>query len=123
MDRFHRESNGVQAGARLVCSRFDRIAPRSGAGRSRSFEGRDRPPHDGGRHAWHHGVRLLFDDARLGGAETLRRIYAGGMVSGTPDFGGILSDPGIRDALAFIRASWSPEVQAFQAARTEDEGR
>ncbi|MFN3261212.1 MAG: c-type cytochrome [Pikeienuella sp.] len=81
------------------------------------------PPHDDSGHTWHHGDRLLFDYVRLGGAETLRRMDVGGVVSGMPAFGDILSDAEIRDVLAFIRASWSPEMRAFQAARTEDEVR
>lgn len=76
------------------------------------------PPHDRTGHTWHHGDGMLFDYTKLGGAETLKRTGVTGVNSGMPGFGDSLSDQGIWDILAFIKASWPQRERELQQQRT-----
>ncbi|KPQ08210.1 MAG: Cytochrome c, mono- and diheme variant [Rhodobacteraceae bacterium HLUCCA12] len=78
------------------------------------------PPHDETGHTWHHGDAFLFDYTKRGGQAVLDDLGVD-FDSAMPAFGEILSDAEIRAILAFIRSTWPPEAQDFQAARTEQE--
>lgn len=78
------------------------------------------PPHDRTGHTWHHGDALLFNYTKLGGKEMLARGGVAG-ASGMPGFGATLSDQQIWDVIAYIKSTWPPRVQAFQAERTKAE--
>ena len=80
---------------------------------------RPAPPHDESGHTWHHGDPLLFFYTKLGGEATLAAQGVEGFKSGMPGFGDVLSDDDIFDILAYIRSTWSQEVQAAQAERTK----
>jgi mono/diheme cytochrome c family protein len=70
------------------------------------------PPHDVTGHTWHH------DDATLL-LLTLRgpSAFAGpDYISAMPSYEGVLSTDDLRTALAFIKSTWPPEIQARQAA-------
>lgn len=78
------------------------------------------PPHDRTGHTWHHGDALLFAYTKLGGKAILARGGLAG-ASGMPGFGKTLGDRQIWDVLAYIKSTWPPRVQAFQAERTKAE--
>lgn len=80
------------------------------------------PPHDETGHTWHHDNGLLFDYTRRGGEAALAARGITGFTSGMPAFGDTLSDDEIWDILAYIRSTWSAEVQAIQAARNPAHG-
>ncbi len=69
------------------------------------------PPHDASGHTWHHPDPWLFDITKHG---TLR-FAPPGYKSTMKGFADVLSDKEIRAVLAFIRASWPPEIRARQA--------
>ncbi|WP_323036445.1 cytochrome c [Pararhodobacter sp.] len=75
------------------------------------------PPHDDTGHTWHHDNGLLFDYTKQGGAAALEQRGVVGFASGMPAFAGTLSDDEIWDVLAYIRATWSPQFQDYQADR------
>jgi mono/diheme cytochrome c family protein len=71
---------------------------------------RPAPPHDESGHTWHHNDQSLFGTVKFGGQATAPAGYKSNM----PAFGGTLSDAEIRAALAFIKSTWPPEIQAAQ---------
>lgn len=74
------------------------------------------PPHDENGHTWHHPDEQLFLITKHG----LRPPLApDGYESDMPAFAGMLSDEDIWAALAFIKKSWPPEIQARQRSRDE----
>lgn len=75
------------------------------------------PPHDETGHTWHHDTTMLFDYTKLGGQEALRRVGVKNYTSGMPAFDGILTDQDIWDILAYIRSTWSQEIQDLHATR------
>lgn len=68
------------------------------------------PPHDETGHTWHHSDQSLFTTVKLGGQTTAPAGYRSAM----PGFTGILSDTQIWAVLAYIKSTWSPEIQALQ---------
>ncbi len=72
--------------------------------------GRPAPPHDETGHTWHHNDQSLFTTVKYGGQATAPEGYKSNM----PAFGDRLSDEQIWAALAFIKSTWSPEIQAAQ---------
>ena len=86
--------------------------------RQRDAEGRlPAPPHNKDGHTWHHDTTMLFDYTKLGGQEALRRVGVKNYTSGMPAFDGILTDQDIWDILAYIRSTWSQEIQDLHATR------
>lgn len=81
------------------------------------------PPHDETGHTWHHGDGLLLDYAKSGGQAALAALGVTGVKSGMPAFEGVLSDPEIRDILAWIKSTWPEDVRQAQKARTAEESR
>ncbi len=69
------------------------------------------PPHDATGHTWHHPDPWLFDITKFG---TLR-FAPPGYKSTMLGFADVLSDREIRAVLAFIKASWPPDIRARQA--------
>ncbi len=69
------------------------------------------PPHDASGHTWHHPDGWLFDVTKHG---TLR-FAPPGYKSTMLGFADVLSDREIRAVLAFIKASWPPDIRARQA--------
>ena len=69
------------------------------------------PPHDASGHTWHHPDAWLFDVTKHG---TLR-FAPPGYKSTMKGFTDVLSDAEISAVLAFIKASWPPEIRARQA--------
>ncbi len=69
------------------------------------------PPHDASGHTWHHPDAWLFDITKFG---TLR-FAPPGYKSTMKGFAEELSDAEIRAVLAYIKASWPPEIRARQA--------
>jgi mono/diheme cytochrome c family protein len=62
------------------------------------------PPHDESGHTWHHPPEVLFAITKYG----LVPPYApAGYPSDMPAFGGKLTDPQIRDVLAYIESHWT----------------
>ena len=76
------------------------------------------PPHSVEGHTWHHDTDMLFDYIKLGGTAALDRRGLKDFASGMPAFADTLSDAQIYDVLAYIRSTWGPRQQAFQAERT-----
>jgi mono/diheme cytochrome c family protein len=72
--------------------------------------GRPAPPHDETGHTWHHDDQSLFTTVKLGGQATSPQGYRSNM----PAFGHILSDNEIWAVLAFIKSTWSADIQAAQ---------
>jgi len=72
--------------------------------------GRPAPPHDATGHTWHHPDTLLFDIIKHGGQASSPSDYQNNM----PAFGGLLSDDEIWAVLAYIKSTWSADVQAAQ---------
>lgn len=72
--------------------------------------GRPAPPHDATGHTWHHDDQSLFTTVKQGGQATSPPDYKSNM----PAFGDSLSDNAIWAALAFIKRSWPPDIQAAQ---------
>jgi mono/diheme cytochrome c family protein len=81
--------------------------------RERKPDGRmPAPPHDATGHTWHHPDDVLFGFTKQGiGAFALP-----GYVSDMPTFGDLLTDEQIWGVLAYLKSSWSPEIQARQSA-------
>ncbi len=73
------------------------------------------PPHDATGHTWHHPDAFLFAVTKHG---TLR-FAPPGYKSTMGGFADVLSDAEIRAVLAYIKASWPPEIRARQADITE----
>ncbi len=69
------------------------------------------PPHDASGHSWHHPDGWLFDITKHG---TLR-FAPPGYKTTMGGFAEVLSDAEIGAVLAFIKASWPPEIRARQA--------
>ncbi len=69
------------------------------------------PPHDASGHTWHHPDPWLFDITKFG---TLR-FAPPGYKSTMGGFADVLSDAEIGAVLAYIKASWPPEIRARQA--------
>lgn len=77
------------------------------------------PPHDASGHTWHHPDGDLFALTKYG----LGPLAPPGYQSDMPAFEGKLTDSQIRDVLAYIKSTWPPEIQARQAAITEQTGK
>jgi mono/diheme cytochrome c family protein len=70
------------------------------------------PPHDDSGHTWHHADEILFGITKYGVSPS----YAPpGYQSDMPAFAASLSDPQIRDVLAYIKSRWSPRAREAQA--------
>lgn len=78
------------------------------------------PPHDDSGHTWHHPDEVLFGITKFG---VVAPYAPKGYESDMPGFGDRLSDDEIWAVLAFIKASWSPRVQAARAEMLRDRGR
>lgn len=76
------------------------------------------PPHDETGHTWHHSDNVLFDYTKLGGKAALARQGVD-FTSGMPSFGDQLTNPQIRNILAFIKSTWPDRQQEVQAARSD----
>jgi mono/diheme cytochrome c family protein len=72
--------------------------------------GRPAPPHDETGHTWHHSDQSLFTTVKFGGQATAPEGYKSNM----PGFGGTVSDAEIWAVLAYIKSTWSPDIQARQ---------
>lgn len=72
--------------------------------------GRPAPPHDVTGHTWHHDDQSLFTTVKYGGQATSPEGYRSNM----PALDNRLSDNEIWAALAFIKSTWPPDVQAAQ---------
>ena len=72
--------------------------------------GRPAPPHDETGHTWHHNDLSLFTTVKQGGQATSPPGYKSTM----PAFGHVLTDEEIYAVLAYIKSTWSPEIQAAQ---------
>jgi mono/diheme cytochrome c family protein len=70
------------------------------------------PPHDDSGHTWHHADEILFGITKYGVSP---RYAPPGYQSDMPAFAASLSDPQIRDVLAYIKSRWSPRARAAQA--------
>jgi mono/diheme cytochrome c family protein len=68
------------------------------------------PPHDETGHTWHHDDQSLFTTVKYGGQATAPP----GFKSNMPAFSGILSDQEIYAVLAYIKSTWSRDIQAAQ---------
>lgn len=68
------------------------------------------PPHDETGHTWHHNDQSLFTTVKYGGQATAPQ----GFKSNMPAFGAVLSDEEIYAVLAYIKSTWSPDIQAAQ---------
>lgn len=75
------------------------------------------PPHDASGHTWHHPDEVLFQITKYGPA-----VYAAGYQGDMPAFEQRLTDEEIAASLAFIKSTWSAEIQAKQA-RIDGEAR
>ena len=76
------------------------------------------PPHDESGHTWHHSDQNLFTITKLGVGAIVP-----GYESDMPAFEGVLSDPEIGAALAYIKSTWPERQSTFQAEVTaNDEG-
>lgn len=78
------------------------------------------PPHDETGHTWHHSDSVLFDYTKLGGKAALARQGVD-FTSSMPGFGDQLTDPQIRNILAFIKSTWPDRQREVQAARSDAE--
>lgn len=72
--------------------------------------GRPAPPHDETGHTWHHNDQSLFTTVKHGGQATAPQGYKSNM----PAFGAVLSDEEIYAVLAYIKSTWSSDIQAAQ---------
>jgi mono/diheme cytochrome c family protein len=72
--------------------------------------GRPAPPHDESGHTWHHNDQSLFTTVKFGGQATAPEGYKSNM----PAFGQVLSDEEIYAVLAYIKSTWSPDIQTAQ---------
>ena len=72
--------------------------------------GRPAPPHDESGHTWHHNDQALFALIKQGGQAFSPPGYRNRM----PAFGAQLTDEEIWAVLAFLKSTWSPEIQAAQ---------
>ena len=68
------------------------------------------PPHDETGHTWHHNDQSLFTTVKYGGQATA----PSGFKSNMPAFGGAVNDEAISRVLAYIKSTWSPEIQSAQ---------
>jgi mono/diheme cytochrome c family protein len=68
------------------------------------------PPHDASGHTWHHNDQSLFTTVKYGSAATAPAGYKASM----PGFEQALSDEEIWAVLAYIKSTWSPELQEQQ---------
>ncbi len=68
------------------------------------------PPHDETGHTWHHPDRQLFAITKHGVGAVVPDYE-----SDMPTFEGVLSDPEIRAALAYIKSTWPKRERGFQA--------
>lgn len=75
------------------------------------------PPHDESGHTWHHPDSVLFDITRHGLVPG--RTAPEGYASDMPAYADILSDQEIIAILAYIKSTWSPEIQALQREVTK----
>ncbi|MBT4769835.1 MAG: cytochrome c [Rhodospirillaceae bacterium] len=69
------------------------------------------PPHNESGHTWHHTDDHLFRYIKYGG----KGQVAGGFKSNMPGFKDKLSDLEIYAVMAYIKSTWSPEIQERQA--------
>lgn len=69
------------------------------------------PPHDETGHSWHHGDEILF---RLTKQGVKPPLAPDGYRSDMPAFDGVLTDPQIWAALAFIKSKWPLEIRERQ---------
>lgn len=72
--------------------------------------GRPAPPHDETGHTWHHNDQALFTIIKQGGQVLSPPGYKNNM----PAFDEVLSDEEIYAVLAYIKSTWSTEIQAAQ---------
>jgi mono/diheme cytochrome c family protein len=72
--------------------------------------GRPAPPHDETGHTWHHNDQSLFTTVKFGGQATAPEGYKSNM----PAFGEVLSGEEIYAVLAYIKSTWSPDIQVAQ---------
>lgn len=79
------------------------------------------PPHDESGHTWHHPDSVLFDITRNGMVPG--RTAPEGYESDMPAYAGILSDEEIVAVLAYIKSTWSPDVQRLQQEANRQAGR
>lgn len=77
------------------------------------------PPHDASGHTWHHDDDMLFALIKHG----LGAYAPPGYQSDMPAYAGMLGDEQIRAVLAYIKSTWPPDIQARQAAITEQSKR
>ena len=75
------------------------------------------PPHDDSGHTWHHDVPMLFTYTKIGGQAALAEVGVTEYNSGMPAFGDLLTDEEILEILAYIRSTWSQEIQDLHATR------
>jgi mono/diheme cytochrome c family protein len=68
------------------------------------------PAHDVTGHTWQHDDTRLIQIIKLGGA----RVSPDVGVSKMPSYANILSDIETAAVLAYIKSSWSPEIQQVQ---------
>lgn len=68
------------------------------------------PPHDASGHTWHHADEVLFRITKYGAG-----AYSPGHQTDMPAFEQRLTDQEIASSLAFIKSTWSADIQAKQA--------
>lgn len=78
------------------------------------------PPHDASGHTWHHDDTMLFEYTKIGGAEKLKQMGVGSVVSGMPAFGEQLTDPEITSVLKYIKSTWPEKIRTHQKLITEN---
>ncbi len=78
------------------------------------------PPHDDTGHTWHHADALLFSIIKDG---LVPPIVPEGFETDMPAFGDKFDDKEIWSVLAFIKSTWSEEVQSYQKLMTENAAR
>ena len=65
------------------------------------------PPHDETGHTWHHPDQFLFEWTKFGPQHFAGLDYRSIM----PPYNGVLSDPEIWDALAYIKSKWPESIR------------
>ncbi|MTJ05570.1 MAG: cytochrome c [Sediminimonas qiaohouensis] len=80
------------------------------------------PPHDETGHTWHHDDAMLFDYTKQGGQALMQARGVTDFQSGMPGFGDKLSDPEIRDILAYIKSTWPEKIRRAQSGRSAQGG-
>lgn len=68
------------------------------------------PPHDASGHTWHHADEVLFKITKHG-----PKSYPDGRPTDMPAFAERMTDNEIAAVLAFIKSTWSADIQARQA--------